>query len=299
MVEETQDNREINTMFKRIRKDEYEESLRSQSSQSDKTELLSQQSQDASQTDVDGTPTSSYTYQPSHASVPTSSAPASSQRSITYIREHSIQRKEIDLRLSYEDSSALPAQLEVANPRLLITCIGILILKHLKSRNYSLAGVFRAIAMQQDGIDPHTVASAWNLAKQGKIHTIDDIPEQHGQSDSGANDLWEAWTTDAEALNLINAPIEAISLTHMRRLLRFSYKLACKLRAELDLNPNFNQLVYVMRYLDSIGYLLEPTLRAVALELTGGQSDRVDEAWDAATSVDVAWLRKSRVQLIE
>lgn len=140
--------------------------------------------------------------------------------------------------------------------------------------------------MQYENVDSNTVADAWNYAKQGNIHTIYNIPEAREQLDRTANDLWESWTTDAEALDLVDAEIEAIGVIQMRCVLTFAYKLACRLSAESLFNPNFTLLIYSMRHLNSIGYELEPTIKAVAMELIGGSSARVDEAWKAARRVN-------------
>lgn len=258
LVDDSDDNKDISTTFKRIRKDEYEESLRQPSSQSEKTGTPSPEAQAASQATL-YTPTSTATSTHanqlfrSQASPPTSSAPVWSQKSITSIRERSILRMEVHLKQAYGRTLDLPEQLKAASPRLLVTCLGNLILKHLNSRNYSLDGIFRAISMQYENVDSHAVADAWKDAKQGRIHTIDNIPEAREQLDRTANDLWESWTTDPEALDLVDAEIEAIGLTQMRCVLIFAYKLACRLSAESLFNPNFTLLIYSMRHLNSVG----------------------------------------------
>lgn len=189
---------------------------------------------------------------------------------------------EVHLKKAYEATLDVTEHLKAASPRLLITCLGNLILKHLESCGYSLDGIFRAIAMQYENVASHAVTDAWNYAKQGNIHAIDNIPEAREQLDRTADGLWESWTTNEEALDLVDADIEAVGVKQMRCVLTFAYKLSCRLSTECVFNRNFTLLIYSMRYLSSIGYQLEPTVNAVAMDLIGGPSARVDEAWQAA-----------------
>lgn len=279
LVDESGTTKKIRTVFKPIGKDEYEESLINQSSQVSEPAFSSQPT-------TQGSTASTSTSVPSSQLLPpapsTTSASMPPNDSMVHIRQRNILRNEAHFTEAHNRAATLLPEIDVASPRQLISCLGVLLINHLKACSYSTEGVFRAIAMEHNHINPVAVGEAWRIAEEGRSYDTDGISCQHGKSSGDDYGAWEAWITDQEALDLLETPLEGIEFDQMQTILVFTYKIACRLSAQVALDPHFTILICGMRQLARKKYDLQRTIKAMAMELAGRGKDAVDGAWEAA-----------------
>lgn len=275
-------NKRINSMFHTVDKGEYEHRLSQESSQSKATEFSSQQTAPQSSNKAPVRPVTAIdlTQSPSRPASP-------SMNRLIDIGENFVKKMEHRFRDAYESHRDHYRNIEEASPRLLISGLGVLVVSHLNERGFSTDGIFRAMSIQHNNFKPGVVAKAWEIACDGKVFDLQPSSDSEDDTIYNGGTEWEAWTTDAEVLDLIDAPVETMGLIQMQAVLRWSYRCACRLSTESHFDENFAILIYGMRYLSQSGYVMEETIRAMAMAMLGKREVDIENAWRRAQGVDM------------
>ncbi|KPI37538.1 uncharacterized protein AB675_3936 [Cyphellophora attinorum] len=275
--EDTDSNQAITAVFKKVKKEEYDDAIRKELSQ-----------QISSQSSMAGPSTQSQSAK-SQLSPPTSPArtPATTKKirsPLSGFRDRAIANTEARLRAAYNHSENIENMSGETKPRELITYMVRMSLDHVQRSSYSLNGVIRAVAMEHHAVDAEAVGEAWRRAQRGEA-----FPRKllaYEATSSTTRLAPEPWETDSEAIQLLDQDIEAIGLRQLQQILQWSYKLARRVSQEITFDPYFSLLIHVMRHLSYHKFSLPGMMLAMARELRGESMDVVEDAWAKARVAD-------------
>jgi hypothetical protein len=284
-LEDDASNKRINDTFRSINRDEYEETLSQKSNQTSFTPETSQIIEIESSPEP---PPSTADTKPCPSRFDSSELPPSTADTtvstdnvhlITDITAKFIDVAEKDFESAYQRYKNTHQELDATSPRLLIACMGVSLVHKLEGMGYSRAGIFKAMLVEHNNFDAVAFAKAWKEAQESDKYELIIMVDCEGQPVDLECQRWEAWTTNAEALDKLSKRLEDISFVDMESALHTSYQIACRLAHELPENPSFATLKYGMRYLARSGYALQLILHAMALELMGRREIDVERAW--------------------
>lgn len=200
------------------------------------------------------------------------------------IRERHITLTEHKLLAAYNDAAHLKNVIGEVKPQELITCMARMAIDHLQRQSYNLDGVLRAVFMAHHGIHRDAVQEAWKRAQEGEAYPLALLA--HQTSASTGKHIADLWKTDAEAIELLGQPIEAVGRHQLQKILHWSYKLACRVSQEINFDAYFSLLIHVLRHLREEDYDIAQVMLAMATEMRGEPLHIVERAWGKARTED-------------